>query len=190
MLRKGDLMIIRKANLYDTNDIARVHYDVWSDFYKDFVSKEFMEKLSFDNRKKFWMKYINDGNVVYVVEEKTGGIVGFAVPKIHKSKMKDSYGEIIAHYVADKYQHHGYGRLLLLACAKLFHKNKVDTMRVWVHRDNPSAEFYKHLDGVEMEAKLDRLDNKDIVKLNIAWHGLATLIEANQSAFEGIIKEY
>ncbi len=183
-------MIIRKANLYDTNDIARVHYDVWTDFYRDFVSREFLEKLSFDNRKKFWMKYINDGNVVYVIEEKTGGIIGFAVPKIHKSKTKESFGEIIAHYVADKYQHHGYGKVLLLACAKLFIKNKVDHMRVWVHRDNPSAEFYKHMEGVEMEAKLDRLDNKDIVKLNITWHELPNLIERYASAFDGITKEY
>lgn len=183
-------MIIRKANIYDSNDIARVHYDVWTDFYGDFVTKEFLEKLSYDNRKKFWMKFINDGHVVYVIEEKTGGIVAFAVPNMYKLKTVNAYGEIIAHYVAEKHQHQGYGSVLLMACAKLFHKNDIDKMRVWVHKDNPSTEFYKKMEGVEMDAKLDRLDNKDIIKLNIEWQGLEELINRHADVFDGITKEY
>lgn len=183
-------MIIRKANIYDTNDIARVHYDVWTDFYGDFVSPEFLEKLSYENRKKFWLKYINEGSIVYVIEEKTGGIIGFAVPQIHKSKAGESYGEIIAHYVADKHQHNGYGSALLVACAKFFRKNHLDQMRVWVHRDNPSTEYYKKFKGVEMDARLDRMDNKDIIKLNISWQDLDTFIAEHEFVFDNIIKEY
>lgn len=183
-------MILRKANIYDTNDIAKVHCEVWKAYYGKYVSPEFLEKLGFANRKKFWLKYINEGNIVFVVEEKTGGIVGFAVPKIVKTNVNVAYGEILAHYVGEKAQRSGLGTALMVACAKLFVKNKVPTMSLWIHRDNASTEFYNKIGGRETSAKLSRLDNKDIVKLHFVWDDLERFIETHQSAMDNIVKEY
>lgn len=183
-------MILRKANVYDTNDISKVHCEVWEDYYSKYVSESFLERLNYNNRRKFWLKYITEGNIVFVMEEKTGGIIGFAVPKVRKSKAVNSVGEIIAHYVSKSAQHEGFGTALLVACAKLFIKNNVAKMSLWIHRDNPSTIFYKNIGGEEVGAKLDRLDNKDIVKLNYIWHDLEKFINDYEYVFEGIVREY
>lgn len=63
-------MIIKKANAYDATNIAKVHFDEWSGFYKNYVSSEFLENFHLRIGKKFWMRYISDGGIVYLVEEK------------------------------------------------------------------------------------------------------------------------
>ncbi len=183
-------MILRKANIYDTNDIAKVHSEVWEDFYGKYVTPKYLQKLSYENRRKFWLKYINEGKIVYVMEEKTGGIVGFCVPKMVKINASQAYGEVVAHYVAEPAMHKGYGTALLVACAKLFQKNEADYMSLWVHRDNPSTVFYRKMGGVEKGANVFRLDNKDIVKLNYVWEDLVEFIESHQYALENIVNEY
>ncbi len=183
-------MILRKANIYDINDIAKVHCEVWQDFYGKYVTPEYLEKLSFENRKKFWLRYLNDGKIAFVMEEKTGGIIGFAVPKMIKVNTHYGYGEVIAHYVAEKAMHHGYGTALLVACAKFFVKNNASHMSLWIHRDNPSTIFYRKIGGEEKGANVFRLDNKDIVKLNYIWEDLPTFIETHQHVMDNILKEY
>ncbi len=183
-------MILRKANVYDTNDIAKVHCEVWEDYYGKYVSEAFLERVGYDNRRKFWLKYITEGNNVFVMEEKTGGIIGFVVPKISKYKAKSAVGEVLAHYVAKGSQKKNYGTALLVACAKLFVKNNATTMSLWVHRDNPSTIYYKNRGGEEVDAKLDRLDHKDIVKLNYVWTDLEGFINRNEGVFENIVREY
>lgn len=182
-------MIIRKANVYDTNDIAKVHHDAWVHFYKHSVSEEFMEKYSLEKRRRFWMKYINDGNIVYVVEEKTGGILGFIVPKISTDILDKYKGEIVSHYVMDRFQHRGLGRLLFVASAKLFKVNKINGLKVWVHKDSPACEFYKRMGGIELGAKLERFDNRDIIKLCYVWDNLEQYIEDHAYVFNGITRE-
>lgn len=183
-------MILRKANIYDINDIARVHCDVWNSIYSKYVTPEFLEKLNYSNRKRFWLKYINDNNIVFVMEEQQGAIIGFAVPRINKKGTQEANGEVLAHYMAKTFQGKQYGTALMVACAKLFIKNNVPTMSLWIHRDNPTSAIYRKLGGEEEGAKLARLDNKDIVKIKYEWKELQTFVDSHESSFEGITKEY
>ncbi len=182
-------MILRKANIYDVNDIANVHCAVWNEFYGKYVSKEFMQKLNFANRKKFWLRYINDGHIVFVMEEKQGAIVGFVVPKLIKT-VDNAQGEILAHYMSKKFQNNGYGTALLVACAKLFVKNKINSMYLWIHRDNPSVNIYQKLGAEEDGAKLARLDSKDIVKIKYEWTDLEKFISEHEVVLEKIMRGY
>lgn len=183
-------MIIKKANTYDATNIARVHFEEWTDFYKSFVSDDFLKKYSFENRKKFWIRYISEGGVVYIVEEKTGDIVGFVVPKLIRLSYVQNSGEIMAHYVSKDYQRKGYGKLLLVSCAKFFLKNKSKEMSVWIHRENPAMGFYEHMGGIEKDVKIERMDSKNIVKLKLIYDDLEKLIDDNNDIFEGVIKEF
>lgn len=183
-------MIIKKANAYDATNIAKVHFDEWSSFYKNYVSHEFIEKFSFENRKKFWMRYISDGGIIYVVEEKTGDIVGFAVPKLISKSYEENEGEIIAHYVGKHYQKKGYGKLLLVSCAKFFAKNKVKNMYVWLHQENPAIMFYESQGAQESDFKIDRVEARNIVKLKYSFHDIEAYVENNESVFEGVLKEF
>ncbi len=183
-------MILRKANIYDINDIAKVHCEVWNDFYGKYVSKEFLQKLSFANRKKFWLHYINDGHIVYLVEEKQGAGVGFIVPKLKKISEDEIEGEILAHYMSKKFQNQGYGTALMLTCAKLFVKNGVNNMSLWIHRDNPSVAVYRKLGAEEINLKLFQLDGKDIVKINYKWNDLEAFIEKYEYVLDKLADDY
>lgn len=165
-------MIVKKANSYDAINIAKLHYELWNDFYKNMVSDDFLKKVSLDKRKKYWMRYISDNNIVYVIEEKTGDTVGFIVPIVHKRKNGEYVGEIVAHYVSNIHQNKGYGKKLLQVCAKFFDKNNVNSMFVWVQRENKAAEFYKKMYGEEVDARIDKVDTKNIVKLKFEWNDL------------------
>ncbi len=183
-------MILRKANIYDINDIANVHCEVWNEFYGKYVSKEFIAKLSFEHRKKFWIRYINNGHIVFVIEEKQGAIVGFAVPQFNRRNPSSSTGEILAHYMSKKFQNKKFGTALLVACAKLFVKNNINSMHLWIHRDNPSTAVYRKLGAEEDGAKLARLDSKDIVKLKYKWDDISAFIDRYQVVIEEVIKGY
>ncbi len=170
-------MLIRKANIYDTTDIARVHAETWRSAYRRVLSEEYLSQFTLEKRKKYWMKYINDGKSVYVVEEKSGEIIAFVVPNVQRDEHRGYVGEISAIYVQDRFQRRGVGRKLVATCARLMVNNDVKSMRVWVLKDNPARQFYRLLGGTECDARIERLDNKDYLKLAYIWDDLPALIE-------------
>lgn len=170
-------MQIRKANIYDTTDVARVHAETWVSTYRRLFSDEYVEQQTLDKRKKFWMRFINEGKSVYVVEEKSGEIVGFIVPRVARDDRQKYRGEISALYVTDRFQRRGVGRKLMATCAKLMLGNDIRSMVVWVLKEMNACHFYKALGGEEFEARIERLDNKDFVKLGYRWDDLQTLAQ-------------
>lgn len=183
-------MLIRKANIYDISDIAKVHVEAWNTTYDRIMSEEYLEGFTFERRKKFWLKFINDGKSVYVVEEKSGEIVGFAVPKVIRSAKSDPVGEISAMYILDKYQRRGIGKKMLITCAKLLRNVEVNRMIVWVLKENPACGFYKAVGGEEVDARIDRVDNKDLLKLAYRWDDLEALIKDVDKKRENKFVEY
>lgn len=183
-------MILRRANIYDSNDIAKVHVSEWNDFYKDRVSEDFLNHFDFEYRKKYWIKFINENRICFVVEEKGGSIDGFIVPKLKRLNPNENIGEIMMQYVNHNSSYNQNVAILLYSCAKLFLKNKANSMYTWVHRESDYVDKYKELSGIETDAKVERMDSKDIIKLKIEWHELDKLIEKHDSVFNDIIIEF
>ncbi len=183
-------MLIRKANVYDISDIAKVHVEAWQTTYDRIMSQEYLESMTLDKRKKFWLKFINDGKSVYVVEEKNGEIVGFAVPKVGKTEDNGYIGEVSAMYILEQFQRKGIGKKLLLTCAKLLQNLEINKMVVWVLKDNPACEFYKAMGGMEKDAKIDRIDSKDLLKLAYVWDDLRELIHNGEKVKENKFVEF
>jgi len=180
-------MLIRKANIYDTTDIARLHAETWHSAYRRFFSDEYMDQQTLDKRKKYWMKFINDGRTVYVVEEKSGEIIGFIVPKLSKDEQRGYRGEVSALYVSDRFQRRGVGRLLMGTCARLLMNNEIRSMVIWSMKDLPASQFYKAMGGVEFDARLERVDNKDFLKLGYRWDDLSELVRLADIPIENLI---
>lgn len=183
-------MLIRKANVYDISDIAKVHVEAWHTTYDRIMSRDYLEGFTIEKRKKFWLKYINDGKSVYVVEEKNGEIVGFAVPKIVRSDNNEALGEVSAMYILEKYQRQGIGKKLLITCARLLRNVDVNKMIIWVLKENPACGFYKSLGGEEVDAKIDRIDNKDLLKLAYKWEDVNLLIANADKKKENKFEEF
>ena len=51
-------MKIRKAVIADVKGIAKVHVDSWKTTYRDIISDEFLNKLSYESREKLWASNI------------------------------------------------------------------------------------------------------------------------------------
>ncbi len=183
-------MILRRANIYDATDIAKVHLKVWNDFHKERVSEPFLKHFNFDYRKKYWVKFINENRICFVVEEKGGSIDGFIVPGLKRLNENENVGEILMHYVNNNQHYVQNFSSLLLASAMLFKKNNANTMYTWVHREHPSIEKYKAFDGVESSAKVDRMDSKDIIKIKLEWYNLEETIDKYQDILDSMIVEF
>ncbi len=183
-------MILRRANIYDATDIAKVHVKVWNEFHKERVSEPFLKHFNFEYRKKYWVRFINENRICFVVEEKGGSIDGFVVPGLKRLNENENVGEILMHYVNDNQHYEQNFASLLLASAMLFQKNNANTMFTWIHREHPSIEKYKGLGGVETSAKVDRMDSKDIIKIKLEWTDLEKLNEENQSILDNMIVEF
>ena len=73
-------MNIRKAKAEDAAEIAKVHVDSWRTTYKNIVSDEFLERMSYEERENMWKRIFQStgGEPCVYVTEKDGEIVGFA----------------------------------------------------------------------------------------------------------------
>lgn len=183
-------MIIRKANIYDSNDIAKVHMVAWNELYANKVSPAFMEHFDFEYRKKHWIRFVNDGKLCFVLEEKGGSIDGFIVPRLKRINSEQNAGEIVMHYVNYNPNYMQNISALLFSCAKLFVKNKANSMYTWINRESAYVDRYKELSGVETEAKIERMDSKDMIKIKIEWHDLNALLVKHEAVFDDMILEF
>ncbi len=183
-------MILRKANIYDSNDIAKVHVDVWRKFYEGRVSEEFLKYYDFEARKKFWLKFIGENKIAFVIEEKGGSIDGVIVPKLKRLTVLENVGEILMVYVNANEDYDINRTALLIACAKLFQKNNANTMYTWVHRESDLLDFYRSVGGEEKDAKVERLDGKDIIKIKVCWDSIEDFLNDYESELDKLIVEF
>lgn len=70
-------MMIRKAIEIDATSIGKVHVDGWRTTYQGIVPNRYLDRLSYEEREKDWLKGIQT-NGVYVAENERGEVVGFA----------------------------------------------------------------------------------------------------------------
>lgn len=183
-------MILRRANIYDATDIAKVHFKVWNDFHKERVSEPFLKHFNFEYRKKYWIRFINENRICFVVEEKGGSIDGFIVPGLKRLSETENVGEILLHYVNNNHNFMQNFSSLLLVSAMLYRKNNANSMYTWIHREHSNIEKYKLLGGTETSAKVDRMDSKDIIKIRLDWNDLESFIEQNQEVLESMKVEF
>ncbi len=183
-------MILRRANIYDANDIAKVHLKVWNEFYKERVSEPFLKHFNFEYRRKYWVKFINENRICFVIEEKGGSIDGFIVPVLKRVSSEENIGEISMQYLHNNQYYNENFSSLVISTAMLFNKNKANSMYTWVHRESPYIEKYKELDGVETSAKVERMDSKDVIKIKIEWNDLQSTIERHKAVLDEKIVEF
>lgn len=170
-------MIIREATLSDAEGIAKVHVDCWKTTYKNIISDDFLNRLSYEQRTKLWINNISrEDNYVFVAENASGGIVGFTdggKEKTGKYPILD--GDVTSIYVLKDYQGFGIGKKLLNQLFLKLRSININSAIVWVLEDNHSRYFYE-----SMGAKLV-VDNEYIKigedKLKLIAYGWESISE-------------
>ncbi|WP_033541521.1 GNAT family N-acetyltransferase [Planococcus sp. CAU13] len=175
-------MIIRKAKLTDARGIARVHVDSWRATYRNIVADSYLDGLTYEARERLWNENLkNDNN--YVAEDENGVITGFATGgKERTGEYADLEGELYAIYILPEFLGRGIGQRLVERVAEDLMKQGMNSMLVWVLKDNSSRQFYEEMGGREVDSKTIRIAGKDLVEVAYGWEDLSQLIGSGQKA--------
>lgn len=165
-------MNIRKAVLLDVNGIAKVHVDCWKSTYANIVPNEYISKLTYEKREKLWEQVIPNGNV-FVAEDENGQIVGFADGgKERTGDYKEYPGEMYSIYILKSYQNRGIGKRLMKAVVNELLKQDINSMLVWVLKDNNSRSFYEQIGGKVVDSKTVDFSGKKLIELAYVWEDI------------------
>ncbi|MFO7797039.1 MAG: GNAT family N-acetyltransferase [Promethearchaeia archaeon] len=143
-------MIIRDARRSDALDIAKIQVNTWKQAYKDIFPEEFLESRSYEEKvvaNQKWLEDLQDTTRVFVAELDTKQIIGFAVGGLERDNNPDYKGELWGIYISKNYQRKGIGTKLFERVVKHLLDMNINSMLVWVLKDNPYRMFYEKLNG-------------------------------------------
>ncbi|BAZ11830.1 GCN5-related N-acetyltransferase [Calothrix sp. NIES-4071] len=150
-------MIIREIIYNDVPAIARVHVDTWRTAYRGIISNEYLAGLSYKKRENGWYQILNTASenrdFIYVAENQSGEIIGFANGGLERSGDSIYKGELKAIYILEDSQRKGIGRRLVQTVALKLSQENINSMLVWVLADNSACRFYEKLGGEKVYSK-------------------------------------
>jgi GNAT superfamily N-acetyltransferase len=142
-------MIIRRAEPEDADAIARVQVDTWRSAYADLIPAAVLDGLSYKQRSRYWRGFLSKEarGFMGVAEDSHAGVVGFACCGPNREEPLHYQGQLYAIYVLEEHQRLGIGHQLFEEARKWLSKRALDSMIVWVLRENPYRKFYESLGG-------------------------------------------
>ncbi|MGD0804558.1 MAG: GNAT family N-acetyltransferase [Candidatus Bathyarchaeia archaeon] len=171
-------MPIRKANVKDAEGIAKVHIDSWRTAYQGIYSEECLSNLSYDECQNIWATiYLapTSQDAVFVAEDDSKNIVGFAICGKDRDNDPIYEGELIGIYILEKMQRQGIGRRLVNASTQYLRSRGFNSMMVWVLAVNPSRHFYEKLGGEHVQTRDITTGGRNFKEWGYGWKSLGSL---------------
>ena len=176
IFERGACMRIREATGEDAEGIAKVHVDSWRTTYKNILPSDFLERLSYTQRKESWIKNISrDGNYVFIAEDHDGQIVAFADGGKREGNHVDHSGDLTSIYVLEKFQGMGIGKKLVKQLFSKFADLEYRIIFVEVLEDNKSRYFYDSLGAELLKTEQIKISGKELNLLVYQWKDIRTL---------------
>lgn len=170
-------MRIRKANLTDAQGIAKVHVDSWKSTYKNIISDEFLDKLSYDKRTDLWTRNIStDGDFIFVAENHEEKIVGFACCGKRETNHVANSGDLTAIYLFEENQGKGIGKQLMKQVFLQFEELGHNRVFVEVLEDNKTRYFYEHYGARLVRTEKITIAGAELSLLIYEWEDLKEVI--------------
>lgn len=170
---------IRQANVEDALAIAKVHIETWRTTYKGILSEEYLARFSLQERENRWQKMLDtaakDNHFTYVAEDLNKQIVAFADGGKERTNDPIYKSEIYAIYILEAYQRRGLGRALVRTLVKKFDELGVNSMLVWVLKDNPACQFYGALGGQKVRSKQIEIEGSMLDEIAYGWEDFRVL---------------
>lgn len=142
---------IRKADLKDSTDIAKLHRTSFIAAHKNLVGGKWLVDASEEGFKERWERRLSSRRThtyVAVLHQKIVGMICFSqYPRI-------KIAEILFLYVDPHYFRQGIGKELMTFSVKLLQKKHIKLVHIWALKNNPkSRAFYESIgartDGTE-----------------------------------------
>ncbi|MCM3742600.1 GNAT family N-acetyltransferase [Sporosarcina luteola] len=167
-------MRIREAVMGDERGIARVHVDSWRTTYKGIVSDSVLQNLSYEQRAENWRRGIGK-SAIYVAEDESGRIVGFATGGRERTGNYDADGELYAIYLLNEVQGQGIGKKLTQVITQKLKEQGFKSMLVWVLERNSSKTFYESLGGLAIDESMIDIGGEEFKEIAYYWEDIETI---------------
>ena len=166
-------MRIRPATIQDAGNMARVKVDTWRSTYSGIVPSAYLESLSCEQITERWRQGIlqsrNPDLAAYVAEEAGGQVVGIARCGPLEGPQRAGVGQVYVLYVLPEFQRRGVGRGLMQACGRHLVGRGMNSLVVWVLKDNPYRSFYEGLGGVLTGEKQTEIGGTTLLEVAYEW---------------------
>lgn len=159
-------MIIRSAELTDASGIAKVNIETWKSTYKNIINDEYLDSLSYEQREHAIKNIINsssDKKYVFIAEDGTGDVIGFASCGIVRENDEIFKGELYSIYILKEFQNKGIGKLLYNIAIQKLQENNLFPMIIWVLEENRQArKFYELMGGRKIRERYIHIGSQEI----------------------------
>lgn len=151
-LTKGDEYIIRKNELKDQEQMAKIKVDGWQSAYDKIVSSRYLKKLDYQTQAERYIRSFEEYKDLVLVADKDSEILGYACFNLNKNDKYDS--ELVSLYIKPSEIGKGIGTSLFKETAKELLEHNKKNMIVWCFKENKKAiKFYEKLGGKNIETK-------------------------------------
>jgi GNAT superfamily N-acetyltransferase len=164
---------IALARIEDAGEMGAVHVRVWRETYPGIVPQHVLDELSPDERAARWRQVLSEPKpqqCVYCAFD-ASGLAGFAGGGPTRDAILDTPGELYMINVLRRAHATGVGRLLMQAVFHSLRSSGFQSIGLWVFEANAHAhEFYRHLGGVESDARhYPEFDGVKVPELAVHW---------------------
>ena len=167
---------LRTATTDDASAIAKVQVDSWRSAYRGLVSDDVLDSLSYETQASRWNDILQRPDQhTFVVEEKSGTVIGFANGGPERRGDLGFAGELYAIYILDEYHGKGMGRMLFSHFASALLDSDVTDMMVWVLKDSPYRAFYEVLGGKHYHSDKIEIGTQTFTEYAYGWKDLKSI---------------
>lgn len=179
-------MNFRLAAIDDVPGIVKVRVDTWRTAYKHIFPADFLKNMSYEDKEGRWRQIFTNPErdiFFYIAETDAKEIVGFALGGLEQYDLtlnipaiKKYVGEIMAMYVLKEYQQRGIGLKLVKKVVERLLENNINSMIIWVLKDNPNWKFYEILGGKYIGQKMFEKEGVDYVEIAYGWDDIRQIL--------------
>jgi L-amino acid N-acyltransferase YncA len=156
----GDEYYIRKNELKDQAQMARIKIDGWRTAYDKIVASKYLKSLDYKAQTERYISSFEEYKDLVLVAVKGEEVLGYSCFDL-KDKSNKYDSELVSLYIKTTETGKGIGTALFKETVKELLQNGKKNMIVWCLSDNEHAlEFYKYLGGKNVETKKAKIGNK------------------------------
>lgn len=181
-------IIVRDAEKRDVSAIARVHVASWHETYRGILPDGVIAARRVEDRERLWGELVEDQTRRDLVLAEAGGdIVGFGASGPARDALLGTTGEIFAIYVLKRWQFRGIGSTLMGAMASALSRHGLNSLGLWVARDNVAAiAFYQTLGGALGRVRTATRFDFSLIETAVVWDDSADLSLWDEQPMAGL----
>ena len=170
---------IRKAELKDADDIARVRITGWRQSYVGMMPQALLDKLDIKADKKRVVEAMSnpENQSCRFVTEVDGKVVGIAACGPKREAGNAGRAEVYAIYLLDEAKGRGIGKALMQEMATALYAQGFTSLELGVLKENKAARaFYEGLGGKHVHEGAFKYDGFEMPDVVYEWKDIRTLM--------------